>query len=187
MGFETGASEFVLPGGVRGGKLLTADPTAGAGVAAAVGSFAIRTDSTPPQLWQKTAAGATAWTRVAHLGTKQEWIISQSPGEPTDLVAGAWSADTARQHLRLTVSGAVEVAAPSGTLTPGTPYMLAIVGDGATNPTWVGIYDWGGTAPDFSAVTTGQIAWVSMIVWSATRIHCAANLGIDGTGFAATP
>lgn len=39
------------------------DPSAGGGVAAAIGSFYARSGT--PQLWQKTGAGATAWSRLA--------------------------------------------------------------------------------------------------------------------------
>jgi hypothetical protein len=44
-------------------KLLTgtADPSAGAGVVAPVGSLYIRTGTV--QLWQKTGAGDTQWTK----------------------------------------------------------------------------------------------------------------------------
>jgi hypothetical protein len=39
------------------------DPSAGGGVAAAIGSFYVRSGT--PQLWQKTGAAATAWSRLA--------------------------------------------------------------------------------------------------------------------------
>jgi hypothetical protein len=42
----------------------TADPSAGAGVAAPIGATYRRNNSGAGELWFKTAAGATAWTRV---------------------------------------------------------------------------------------------------------------------------
>lgn len=46
-------------------RILSADPTAGAGIAAAVGSVGVRSNAGAGEMWLKTGAGDTAWEQLA--------------------------------------------------------------------------------------------------------------------------
>jgi hypothetical protein len=61
----------------------TADPSAGGGVAAPIGSLYTRTGVGTGQLWIKTAAGNTAWLRIA------DSVITGNPQRFTYTASGA--------------------------------------------------------------------------------------------------
>lgn len=66
-GFPKYGSEFRMAGNVAV-MLLTADPSAGAGVAAVVGTLGLRTTAGSVAAWQKTTAPDTGWTELGSGG-----------------------------------------------------------------------------------------------------------------------
>jgi hypothetical protein len=89
--------------------LVSADPSAGAGVAAVVGTLALRTDSA--QAWQKTSAPDTGWEQV---GAGSGDVVG--PGSSTDNAIARFDSTTGKllQNAGVTLSDTNIFATASG-------------------------------------------------------------------------
>lgn len=106
--------------------------------------------------------------------------------EPVDLAidTGAVAVDLTRSSLlRLVLTGAAAIAAPSG-MVEGTEFFLAITQDatGGRDVTWNAVFDWGEVgAPAFTDDDPLTATLVHGIVISATKILMTAARG-EGNG-----
>jgi len=64
MSFGKGFKFVELPNGARLMSVVV-DPSAGAGIAADVGTIALRSNAGAGEIWLKTGAADTAWSRLA--------------------------------------------------------------------------------------------------------------------------
>lgn len=132
-------AKFLAPSGfqLNGGKSyvdLSVDPSSGGGIVAPIGSIGVRSNSGAGELWLKTGAGNTAWTKLLTSAGSGDVV---GPSSSTDNAVARFDSTTGKllQDSVVTVGDSGAIAGVSTINGSGTATLGQIIDSGLTATT----------------------------------------------------